>query len=603
MQFRVLGPLEVVADDGPLQIGRGKRRTLLGLLLVDANEAVSFDRLIDALWGPRPPAGARSSLHVLVSELRKALGPAGPEILLTLASGYVLQLEPDQLDRVQFERLLDAGRRELAAGEADASEEKLREALGLWRGGPLQDFAYDDFARTEIARLGELRLQADEELIEAGLAQGKGADLVAEIESLIARHPLRERLRGQLMLALYQAQRQADALEAYHRARRTLMAELGVEPGPGLQRIQQAILRHDPALQPELKPRSPAPARRRVSARRSRPIVVGAVLAIAGIGVALFLALHGGGSRLAPLRAAPPGSVAVVDPATNRLVGAVPLAEQPRATRVDPRGVAVCDRAVWVTDGGQQTVVRIDPSTRRIVATVGIGSDVRGLACGFGSLWVAGGNSATVTRIDPRTNRPTATIRLGDVGGVPAAAFAITAGGGGVWTTAGANRIVRIDPVTSRVVERIPVTAVSSLTASDRYVWAGTWVTASRIVRLEPRGSRTRVKTFATLRPGAGVGPIGVRGHALWALVGSGTTELFEYDTTTGEIIAVVDAGRTNVDLAVDGDAVWVAEETGQVVRVGPRTHAVLARIGVHRNLTAIAAGGRRVWTTVAGAR
>jgi DNA-binding SARP family transcriptional activator len=601
MQFRVLGPLEVVADDGPLPIGRGKRRTLLGLLLIDANEVVSFDRLIDGLWGPRPPAGARSSLHVLVSELRKALGPGAAEMLLTLPSGYVLQLEPDQVDRTEFERLLDAGRGELAAGEAAAAEETLREALGLWRGAPLQDFAYDEFARTEIARLGELRLEADEELIEAGLAQGRGGDLVAEIESLIARHPLRERLRGQLMLALYQAQRQADALEAYERARRTLMAELGVEPGPALQRIQHAILRHDPALEPESKPRAAAPALRRVSSRPSGPIAIAAALAIAGIGVAVFLAFHGGGSRLPRVGTVVPGSAAEVDAATNRLVGAVPLAQVPRATGVDPRDVAACAGAVWVTDGGQQTVVRIDPGASKIVATVGIGSDVRALACGFGSLWVAGGNSATVTRVSPRTNRPTATIRLGDVGGVRAAAFAITAGGGGIWTTAGADRIARIDPATNRVVERIRIPAVSSLTASGRFVWAGTWVTASRIVRLEPRGTRTRVKTFATVRPGAGVGPIDVRGHALWALVGSGTTELFEYDATTGEIIAVVDAGRSDVDLAVDGDAVWVADQDGQVVRVGPRSHTVVARIGVRRNLTAIAAGGRRVWTTVAG--
>jgi DNA-binding SARP family transcriptional activator len=599
MQFQVLGPLAVVGDNGPVFIGRGKRRTLLGLLLLSVNEVVPYDRLIDEIWGAAPPSTARSALHVLVSELRKALGDDGAETLLTHSAGYVLKVAPEDLDVTLFERLLNAGRDALPA-DPETAETRLREALALWRGSALQDFAYDDFARTEIGRLEELHLQAEEELVEAELARGRGEELVPKLEALIARNPQRERPRGQLILALYRAQRQTEALEAYADARRILVGELGVEPGPALQRLQQAILRQDPALEASVvAPSAQAP---RIPRRWRRRLIVpvAALLALAGLGIGLFLIFRGGtASPPPPLTAAPTRSIAVIDPANNRLVDAIPLEPRPLATTLNPQGIAVGYGAVWVTDGGQQTLIRIDPKKHTIVQTIGIGADVRALAVGFGSLWIADGNSAAVTRIDPRTNRVTATIPLGNTDGVPNNAFAIAAGAGSVWTTAGANTIDRIDPATHKVVERIRVPEVYSLTANNRFAWVGTWLKESEIFRLTPHGSHTAVEKFAALQPGSGVGALAIRGNSLWAIVANGTTQLFEYDATTGEIVSTPDVGRASTSLTVTDDAVWVSNDDGYVAHLESRNGNRVGRINVRKDITWIAAGEGAIWVVV----
>jgi DNA-binding SARP family transcriptional activator len=268
IEFRVLGPLEVSRRGRSLSIGAGKPGALLALLLVHANEVVSTDRLIDGLWGERPPKSAAKLLQGYVSHLRRSLadGPgdehhAGEGVLLTRPSGYVLRLEPGQLDAERFRTLLEKARTALARGAAGAASLILREALDLWRGPPLADFAYEPFAQEEIARLEELRLMALEERIEAYLALGRQAELVGELEALIGRHPLRERLRAQLMLALYRCDRQSEALQAYKEARQLLVAELGLEPGRRLRELEQAILRQDPSLDPRPPPAAPSESR------------------------------------------------------------------------------------------------------------------------------------------------------------------------------------------------------------------------------------------------------------------------------------------------------------------------------------------------------
>jgi len=246
VEFRILGPLEARDGDRVIQLGGPRQRAVLVVLLTRANQVVSADRLIDELWGEDPPATAANVLQGYVSHLRKELGPG---VLLTRPSGYVVQTAPDELDLHRFERLLDEAREALAAGATESAAASLREALGLWRGPPLADFAYEPFAQAEIARLEELRLVALERRIEADLALGRHAEVAGELEGLVARHPLRERFRGQLMLALYRAGRQAEALEAYQAARRALVDELGIDPSPALQELERAILRQDPALE------------------------------------------------------------------------------------------------------------------------------------------------------------------------------------------------------------------------------------------------------------------------------------------------------------------------------------------------------------------
>jgi DNA-binding SARP family transcriptional activator len=252
VEFRLLGPLEVVEQNGPLALGAGKQRSLLALLLLHANEVVPTERLIDELWGESPPATVNKSVQVYVSRLRKQLGDGR---LVTRAPGYVLRLDPAESDLGRFERLLAA-----AASEPATASEKLREALALWRGRPLADLAYEPFAQADIARLEELRLAALEQRIEADLAAGRHHELVGELEALRREHPLRERLSGQLMLGLYRCGRQAEALETYRAARAALVDELGIEPGRPLRELHEAILRQDPGLD------APTPAEHAVEA-------------------------------------------------------------------------------------------------------------------------------------------------------------------------------------------------------------------------------------------------------------------------------------------------------------------------------------------------
>jgi DNA-binding SARP family transcriptional activator len=245
VEFRILGPLEVRRDGRPVRIAGAKERALLAILLLRAGEPVSVDRLIDELWGDSPPATARKSVQVRVAGLRSTLGD---DVVLTTGDGYLVQPRPNQLDLHRFEQRLSDGSDALAAGDHTRALATLDEALALWRGPALADFTYESFAQAAIARLEELRAHALELRIETRLELGLDDRVVGELEDLVAAQPFRERLRGQLMLALYRMGRQAEALDVYRRTREELVAELGIEPGPMLRELQQAVLRQDPSL-------------------------------------------------------------------------------------------------------------------------------------------------------------------------------------------------------------------------------------------------------------------------------------------------------------------------------------------------------------------
>src|SRR5262245_5556307 len=251
MEFRLLGPLEVVEGDRVFVLGGTKQRSLLAVLMLHANEVVSNDRLIAGLWGDRPPATAAKSIQIYVWRLRKEVGTGR---LTTRTPGYVLHVDPSELALARFERLVAEARR----AEPRTAADNLRAALALWRGPPLADLAYEPFAQTEIARLEEMRLAALEARIDADLAAGRHSDLVGELEALIATHPLRERLRALVRGARYRAGRQAEALQTYRAARREPADELGLEPSEQLRRLEQSILQQDPGLEaPQRPPRTP----------------------------------------------------------------------------------------------------------------------------------------------------------------------------------------------------------------------------------------------------------------------------------------------------------------------------------------------------------
>jgi DNA-binding SARP family transcriptional activator len=294
LEFRVLGPVEAIVDGRPVPLPAAKPRALLADLLLNRNRVVSVDRLVDDLWGEEPPETATKALQGYVSQLRKALGA---DRLLTKPPGYSLRVDDAELDLARFELFVREGRELLAAGDSKAAAKRFHEALDLWRGPPFAEFHAEPFARDAGARLEDARLAALEERIEADLALGRHARLVAELEQLVASEPLRERPRGQLMLALYRSGRQADALELYRKTRETLSEELGIEPSLELQELERRMLQHDPALERARAPARPAEEGAPVPLARRPQFLVLAALGLAAVAAVIAaVALTGGGS-------------------------------------------------------------------------------------------------------------------------------------------------------------------------------------------------------------------------------------------------------------------------------------------------------------------
>ena len=289
LEFRILGPLEVVHQGRLLTVTGERQRALLAVLVLHANEVVSADRLLEEVFGDSTPATAQNTLQAAVSRLRKTLGR--PDVILTRPRGYVLQVEPGRVDHRRFEQLVEEGRRALERGDAEVAARLLESALEQWRGRPLADVDVGSGAAGDVARLDELRLTALMERIDADLALGRSSQLVGELEALAREHPYQERLRGQLMLALYRSGRQAEALDVYTETRKLLVEALGIEPSRSLQQLERAILRQDPSLDlatvdapvgetdglPSPADRPPPPARQPPRRRDRHDLTVGAV--------------------------------------------------------------------------------------------------------------------------------------------------------------------------------------------------------------------------------------------------------------------------------------------------------------------------------------
>jgi predicted ATPase/DNA-binding SARP family transcriptional activator len=253
MEFRILGPLEVWDRGRSLPLGGAKQRALLAILLIQANHVVAADRLIDLIWPHKPPDTADHSLQVYVSQLRKVLEPehragAPYSLLISRPPGYLVSIKTEDLDLGRFQRLINEGKQSMSEGAHDVASAKFREALGLWRGQALADFGSQAFALSEISRLTEMQICAIEDRIDTDLALSRHSDLAGELEALVAEHPLRERLRGQMMLALYRSGRQAEASAVYQQARELLVDQVGMEPGGDLQQLLKRILNQDPVL-------------------------------------------------------------------------------------------------------------------------------------------------------------------------------------------------------------------------------------------------------------------------------------------------------------------------------------------------------------------
>ena len=409
LDFRILGPLEVRRGGKPIALGGPKQHALLAILLLNGNRVVSRNRLIAELQVAT--ADADRVLRVQTSRLRKVLEGGEPDDarLITRSPGYLLRVEEGELDLHRFQALVASGREGLDRGAHEPAVAALRAAESLWRGNALEGLDSEPFAVGEAAHLDEARLAAVEERIDAELALGRHARLVAELEALVGEHPLRERLRAQQMLALYRSGRQADALAAYRKARALLNAELAIEPGPELRSLEGAILRQDHALElPSTARKVPAQApdgdsddrdtrsRRWVPATAALAVTLAAALAV----VALLTDQPGptlpvGGNALAKLGG----------------TGGQPIA----AATLDaaPTRIASGSGSLWVTHVDADSISRVDPASRTVRQTIPVGRGPFGIAVAAGDVWVANSADGTVSRVDPATNTVVQTIAVG----------------------------------------------------------------------------------------------------------------------------------------------------------------------------------------------
>jgi YVTN family beta-propeller protein len=597
MEFRILGPLEVCEKGRPLALGGGRQRALLALLLLHRNEVVATERLIDELWGERPPDTVAKVLQGYVSHLRRVLEHNGgePRRLLTRSPGYLLRLESGELDADRFEQLFAQARRALARGEPPEAAERLREALTLFRGSPLAEFAFEPFARAEIARLEELYLVALEERIETDLALGRHADLVGELEGLVANEPLRERLRGQLMLALYRSGRQAEALEAYRDGRRALVDELGLEPSEALQALERGILSHEASLEaPErVEPRrleidaGPAGAIARRALRRPGVLIGAGALVLAAALAALSFELRDSSK---PAVAIAPNSVAVIDANTTELVGEVAVGSRPAA-------VAIGFGAVWVANADDGTVSRIDPSARRVVKTIGVGAPASDLAVGDEGIWVATGTGGTLVRIDPRFNQVVDTVDLrGSSKLVPNAVHAVAVGTDDPWVARSDKMVLRIDRNEGLTRARVPIPiAPVAIAVGEGAVWVA--LLEGPVLRIEPRTSKIAAIISAASSPAA----LAAGNGAVWVSDAGGT--IWRIDPDTNSVTGTIPVGANPTGLAVGRGSIWTADtDDGTVTRIDLEGSSEVTTVELGFAPTDVAVGHDAIWVSVRAA-
>jgi YVTN family beta-propeller protein len=585
VEFRILGPLEVIDEDRSLELGGSKQRSVLAMLALRAGRVVSTDTLIDGLWGDAPPATASKSLQVYVSRLRKALGE---DVIVTRTPGYLLDVRPESIDVAHVEALL-----EQAHGEAPPeASSTLSTALALWRGPTLEDLAHEPFAQVEIGRLEELRLGAVEDRIDADLDLGKHASLVPELETLSRRHPYRERLIAQRMLALYRSGRQTEALEVYRDARTRLMDEIGIEPDPELRDLERRVLSQDPSLaspvageQADEKPRRRP--RRRVS------------LALAGVAIASAVAVTAtvllrDSDRSAIVAA--PNSVAMIDPRQNAVVGVVPLGERP--TRI-----AVHGDDVWVLHPDRRTISHISRSSNAVLGTVGVDGAPSSLAADARGVWISDARNGRLTLIEPERLTVAATVRTRRRAllGPYADAGLLTRGYGSLWYASGEETIVRVDPRLASVTALIHDVATGegngAMAVGERSVWVAGPNQLDPLARIDPRSNRVIARIPLSKYRASGVA---IGGGSVW-VSDVGEDKVWRIDPARNIPVGTVSVGAAPIGVASGHGAIWVANSgDGTVSRIDALSGKVTRTITVGGSPNNLAVTDDAIWVTVA---
>jgi YVTN family beta-propeller protein len=554
VKFRILGPLEVRVNGRAVAIGGPRLRALLALLLLEANRVVSRDRLLAELGDGEALGAGSGALKVQISRLRTVLARAegGGDRLVSRPPGYMLRVQPGELDLDTFERLVDEARGARESGDLATAAARLREAESLWRGRPLADLEFEPFARIEVERLEELRLVALEERIDAELGLGSHSQLVPELDALVATHPLRERLRGQHMLALYRAGRQPDALEVYRAGRALLVEELALEPSPRLKELEQAILRQEPLLelrsrdrggavadtsgleQQEVKDESGAAS----SSRRRRQLL--AVLSLGGAAVAAGVAISLAASGSTKVSLLDANQLALVSDNGAAVRVAAPLPGAPTA-------IAAGFGSLWISESGTDRVARIDRKRKTITATIPVGRGPGAIAAGAGDVWVANTLDGTVSRIDAGADAVVQTI------GVGTQPSDIAIAGGNVWVANhGDGTITRIDPSTGAV--------------------------------------------RSVVQEGAAPRALAVEGSTLWA-ADDGAGTVTRIDARNGKVVDVIHVGDMPAALAATAGGVWVLDQLDSTLsRIDPRRDVVEATVPLAGAPNALAAAGDAIW-------
>ncbi len=563
IDVRLLGPIEVTMDGRPVELGATKQRAVLVMLALRANTVVPVDELVEGLWGEAPPATANKLVQHYVSQLRKLLTGGDAEIV-TRGRGYELRIRPDAIDVGRFERLAEAVGRSAENGAAAL------DALSLWRGTPLLEVIDEPFAAAELRRLEDLWLNVSEQAIDADITAGHHDAVIARLQELVERHPLRERLHALRMRALYAAGRQAESLEAFREARSALVDQIGVEPGPELQRLHEAVLRQDPALLPP----QDLPTR---AASGRRPLPRALVLAAAAA------ALTGGAAFAVSRIAAPDRLDGMDENAVGRIdAGDGDLVAQFLVGR-EPRALAAGGGSVWVADAKDETVSRLEPSRDRVV-TIGVGSDPVALAYGEGSLWVAERGNNAVAQISPASNK--VTRRIGNVN----APSTLAVGYGTVWIGSAVDQtVVGIRADGSRVVVQLgaPATAIA--------VGAGAvWITSEEtgsLLRVEPRTGTVVRAIRVGNRPVA----VAASKSGVW-VVNRQDARVWRIDPETTSVSDTITVARDPSAIALSASAVWVATADAKVSRIDQRAAGVASTVELGNPATALVADGESVW-------
>jgi ABC-type transport system substrate-binding protein/DNA-binding SARP family transcriptional activator/DNA-binding beta-propeller fold protein YncE len=565
---------------------------------------LSRGQLTDELLSDQSQASADRMLRVQISRLRKVLDDAdGQPRLLARPPGYVLRVEDGELDLQVFEQRLEAGRQALEVGDAGRAAALLREAESLWRGRPLADLEFEQFARFEIQRLEALRLPATEDRIEAELSLGRHTALCPELVHLVDEHPLRERLRGQLMLALYRSGRQAEALETYRTGRLLLVDELAVEPSPQLKELQAAILGQDAALQVPLptarpilapppttqhsvaaqladlatEPALAEPGQRESPIRRRRAKLWAGLVLGAAAATALVALVPTEGHANAHHKLTG-NLLALISPANGALRATVPL-------RAGPADVTAGAGSLWVAEPTAGLVVRVDPTRDAVTATIPTGTRPSRIIVVGGQVWVLDPADRTLSRIDPQTNTVEQTIAL------ESEPSDFLASAGSLWVATRGGTVERIDPATGHTLGTVRTGGdPSGLAAAAGVVWVATDQSGT-VLRID---ALTGAVT-GTIRVGDAPAAVSAGPAGLWVLDPlDATVSLLDAQRDT--VVATVPLGGAPAALAQSDGSVWIADgQNASLLRLDPQRDTV-TRFHFAGRLSALAAADGGTW-------